>query len=156
MDNTEVFAFLDHVKWLVEQGPESDKISLEQVQDALRELDERFEGMSNMVKMLNGERARLTKLLATEATTPTIPADPVVPFAANTLTAASAVNLLARVSAAATVAPGAPVASTDVDATNAASTKGKKSLSAIRRQRLRSRTVTERRIKKKQGDSIDN
>ncbi|KAJ2860961.1 hypothetical protein GGH94_005201 [Coemansia aciculifera] len=155
MDNTEVFAFLDHVKWLVEQGPESDKISLEQVQDALRELDERFEGMSNMVKMLNGERARLTKLLATEATTPTIPADPVVPFAANTLTAASAVNPLAPVPAT-TVAPGAPVASADVDATNAASTKGKKSLSAIRRQRLRSRTVTERRIKKKQGDSIDN
>ncbi|KAJ2060646.1 hypothetical protein GGI17_003614 [Coemansia sp. S146] len=109
--------------------------------------------------MLNGERARLTKLLATEATTPTIPADPVVSFVADTLTAAPAADTLAPVPVTTAVAPVVSAdadADADSDANNTASSKRKKSPSEIRRQRLRSRTVIERLIKKKQGDNLDN
>ncbi|KAJ2060641.1 hypothetical protein GGI17_003609 [Coemansia sp. S146] len=106
---------------------------------------------------------RETNMCSSAVSTPASP--PEVASVVNALGVSPVTNTLATVPA--VIAPAADhlapdssfasaSADADSDATNAASSKGKKSPSEIRRQRLRSRTVTERLIKKKQGDSLDN
>ncbi|KAJ2039744.1 hypothetical protein GGI01_003476 [Coemansia sp. RSA 376] len=148
MDKTDTYAFLDHISWLIDQGAESCNITLEQVHAAHKELNERIKSTCHELRGLNAERARLSKLVDVMDITPTIPADTVVPLTASSLAAdpvvAPAADPLAPVPAAV-----APDASANVDATNTAPAKAKKSPSEIRRQRLRGRTTTERLVKKK-------
>ncbi|KAJ2870437.1 hypothetical protein GGH93_005567 [Coemansia aciculifera] len=106
---------------------------------------------------------RETSMCGSAVNTPAPPLPSEVASIVNALGVSPVTNTLAAVPAviapaADRLAPGFSVASAsaDVDATNAASTKEKKSLSAIRRQRLRVRTVTERQIKKKQGNRLEN
>ncbi|KAJ2251779.1 hypothetical protein GGI13_003656 [Coemansia sp. RSA 455] len=73
MDNTALFAFVEHINWLVSHGPESGELSFAHVQDTLAELDRRVNESLSTAKTLTNVRPCLAKLMGLMALTPTIP-----------------------------------------------------------------------------------
>ncbi|KAJ2243360.1 hypothetical protein GGI13_006629 [Coemansia sp. RSA 455] len=73
MDKTAFLAFLEHVKWLIDQGTESNEISYRKVQDTLRELDRTVDESLSTAKKLNDVRPCLVGLMFMKACMPTVP-----------------------------------------------------------------------------------
>ncbi|KAJ2070211.1 hypothetical protein GGI09_009502, partial [Coemansia sp. S100] len=73
MDKTVLLAFLEHIKWLIDQGTESNEISYRQVQDTLRELGRAVDESLSIAKKLNDVRPCLAGLMFMKACMSTIP-----------------------------------------------------------------------------------
>ncbi|KAJ2073680.1 hypothetical protein GGI09_008899 [Coemansia sp. S100] len=73
MDKTALLAFLEHIKWLISQGPKSNEILYRQVQDTLRELDRTVDESLSTAKKLNDVCPCLAGLMFMKACMPTIP-----------------------------------------------------------------------------------
>ncbi|KAJ2399436.1 hypothetical protein GGF41_008128, partial [Coemansia sp. RSA 2531] len=52
MDNTSLITFVEHAYWLVDQGPESSKVTFEEAQNALLKLDRIAHDLYGMTKMV--------------------------------------------------------------------------------------------------------
>ncbi|KAJ2352295.1 hypothetical protein GGH92_001343 [Coemansia sp. RSA 2673] len=82
MDNTSLITFVEHAYWLVDQGPESSKVTFEEAQNALLKLDRIAHDLYGMTKMVTDLRPCLTDLVALMANIPTfrtaanVPASP--------------------------------------------------------------------------------